>query len=94
MGMVRRGHTVCLAVPPGSKLRELAERNGLEVEVVALKKGRDDPLVLDFLSLISRHRIQVLNTHVRIASCLGWRWVASREHSALQGFRRGHRVQR
>ena len=37
MGMVRRGRTVCLAVPPWSKVRELAERNGLEVEVVALK---------------------------------------------------------
>lgn len=79
MGMVRRGHTVCLAVPPGSKLRELAERNGLEVEVVALKKGRDDPLVLDFLSLISRHQIQVLNTHGSVDQLQGTRGGSGRE---------------
>ena len=43
----------------------------MDVEVVALKKGRDEPLVLDFLSLISRHRIQVLNTHGSVDSSKG-----------------------
>lgn len=70
--MAARGHTVILAVPPKSRLHELADREGLGVEPVSLRLRRSVPLIFTFLALIRKHRIQILNTHGSVDS-----WTAS-----------------
>ncbi len=72
LGMVRRGHTVILAVPPESQLKDCAEEHRLHVEPMPLKKRRYGPLVFDFLRVIKRHGIQIVNTHGSLDS-----WTAS-----------------
>lgn len=71
-GMVRRGHTVILGVPPQSRLKQYAEREGLPISPVALKKSRLAPLIFEFLGMIRRHNIDILNTHGSLDS-----WTAS-----------------
>ena len=70
--MTKRGHTVTLAVPAESRLKEYAERNGLHVEPVSLRKSRYVSLVFDFVNLIGKNKIQVVNTHGSLDS-----WAAS-----------------
>ena len=70
--MAARGHTVILAVPPKSKLHDLAGREGLGVEPVSLGLRRFVPLIFTFLALIRKHHIQILNTHGSVDS-----WTAS-----------------
>jgi glycosyltransferase involved in cell wall biosynthesis len=71
-GMVRRGHSVMLAVPPQSWLKEHAERKGVRITQVALEKGRVVPLIFEFLVLIRNHKIDIVNTHGSLDS-----WTAS-----------------
>jgi glycosyltransferase involved in cell wall biosynthesis len=68
-GMVRRGHTVVLAVQPGSWLEGEGVRRRLPVEPVLQRQSRYPPLILEFLRLIKKHRIQIVNTH---GSVDGW----------------------
>jgi len=70
--MVRRGHAVVLAVPPGSDLQEYAKKHHVRVEPVSLKRRRYAALVFDFLKVIRKHGIQVVNTHGSLDS-----WTAS-----------------
>jgi len=70
-GMVRRGHMVILAVPPESRLKEYGERKGLRIAPVAVRRRRWIPLIVDFLSLIREHKIQILNTHGSVDSWTG-----------------------
>lgn len=72
VGMAKRGHTVILVVPPNSKLKECAERERLGVEPVSQKLSRFVSLIFEFLFLIRKHRIQILNTHGSVDS-----WTAS-----------------
>ena len=62
-GMSARGHAVTLAVPPESKIQELAGCRGLPVELISLRTHRWIPLIVDFLRLIRKHSIQIINTH-------------------------------
>ena len=61
--MSARGHGVTLAVPPESKIQELAGCRGLPVELISLRTHRWIPLIVDFLRLIRKHSIQIINTH-------------------------------
>lgn len=70
--MAARGHTLIFAVPPKSKLHELAEREGLRVEPLTLGWSRFLPSIFRFLALIRKHRIHIVNTHGSVDS-----WAAS-----------------
>jgi glycosyltransferase involved in cell wall biosynthesis len=72
VGMVRRGHAVVLAVPPDSDLQEYAKKHHVPVEPVSLKRRRYGALVFDFLKVIRKHGVQVVNTHGSLDS-----WTAS-----------------
>ncbi len=70
--MLGRGHSVTLAVPPESSLRDLAQRKGVPVIPITLRTARYVPLVYDFLRVIKRNAVQILNTHGSLDS-----WTAS-----------------
>lgn len=72
VGMARRGHAVVLAVPPDSDLQQYAKKHHVRVEPVSLKRRRYGALVFDFLRVIKKHGVQVVNTHGSLDS-----WTAS-----------------
>ena len=71
-GMLRRGHTVTLAAPSNSALRTEAERKGLPVVSLNMVRHRMPALILEFLRIIRKHDIQIVNTHGSLDS-----WTAS-----------------
>ena len=71
-GMLRRGHTVMLAAPSKSVLRTEAERKGLPVVSLNMVRHRMPALILEFLRIIRKHDIQIVNTHGSLDS-----WTAS-----------------
>lgn len=70
-GMIQRGHSVLLAVPPGSRLLQLADRCHIPVAPVRFSKSRYGPLVVECAHLIRDHGIQVVNTHNSVDSWTG-----------------------
>ncbi len=72
IGMNRRGHSVLLAVQPGSLLGRYANQSGVQTEVLNMQTVRFPWLVLEFLRIVKRYEIDVLHTHGSIDS-----WTAS-----------------
>ena len=72
LGMKARGHVVVLAVQPNSQLETHAKQRGLAVELVKMSQIRWLWLVWDFLKIVSKHKIEIINTHGSIDS-----WTAS-----------------
>ena len=70
--MARRGHTVVLAVPKGSRLGRRAEEEGMLVEPMGLTPKRFGILVGEFLSIMRRHQCHIVNSHGSLDS-----WTAS-----------------
>lgn len=71
-GMTKRGYPAILAVSPESRLRHEAERAGIPVEPVTFRQTRFAGLIVDFLRVIRRHEIRIVNTHGSLDS-----WTAS-----------------
>lgn len=67
-GMRERGHEVVLALQPHSALRECAERHGVPVAPIFMAPLRFGVLIRQFLTLIARYRIDLVNTHGSIES--------------------------
>ncbi len=72
LGMVNRGHTVIVAVPKGSQMASLAKQKELSIELTSSGKAAWINLVLIYLRIIRRHRVQIVNTHGSLDS-----WTAS-----------------
>ena len=71
-GMTARGHVVVLGVQPNSQLEVHAKQRGLSVELVKMGRLNWVWLVWNFLNLVSKHKIEIINTHGSIDS-----WTAS-----------------
>jgi len=67
-GMVKRGHYVVLAVQPCSQLAIRAKQHGIVVEEVNMSPVRWLWLIVVFLKIITRHQIEVVNSHGSIDS--------------------------
>ena len=71
-GMIKRGHTVVLAAQPGSQISARAFQYNIPVEMVNMAQVRWLWLILTFLKIIKKHRINIVHTHGSIDS-----WTAS-----------------
>ena len=63
LGMQARGHRVCLAVQPESRLCHEARATGLTVLTTPMRTVRWVPLIRTFRSWLMEFHIDVLNTH-------------------------------
>ncbi len=70
-GMRRRGHEVFLAVTQGGSLASHARESGFVVYEVPLKKSKAIPGFFQLLSIIKKHRIELVNTHSSWDAWLG-----------------------
>lgn len=71
-GMEKRGHTVVVAAPHGSRLAALAEQRGLQVRTTPSGKRGWLTLVPSYLGILKHYQIDVVNTHGSLDS-----WTAS-----------------
>ncbi|MBA3612030.1 MAG: glycosyltransferase family 4 protein [Nitrospirales bacterium] len=71
-GMEKRGHTVVVAAPHGSRLAALAEQRGLQVKTTTSGKRGWITLVPSYLWILKHCEIDVVNTHGSLDS-----WTAS-----------------
>lgn len=71
-GMEKRGHTVVVAAPHGSRLAALAEQRGLQVKTTTAGKLGWFTLVPSYLRILKHYEIDVVNTHGSLDS-----WTAS-----------------
>ncbi len=71
-GMAKRGHEVIVAIPKGSQMAPLAQQKKIAIEFTASRKTAWISLVVTYLRIIRRYRIQVVNTHGSLDS-----WTAS-----------------
>ena len=71
-GMEKRGHTVVVAAPHGSRLAALAEQRGLRVQIITSGKRGWITLVPSYLRILKHYEIDVVNTHGSLDS-----WTAS-----------------
>lgn len=71
-GMIKRGHVVVLAAQPGSQILARAFQYDIPVESVDMSRVRWVWLIVTFLKLFQKHRINVVHTHGSIDS-----WTAS-----------------
>lgn len=71
-GMEKRGHTVIVAAPHGSRLAVLAEKRGLQVKRTSSGKRGWITLVPSYLRILKHYEIDVVNTHGSLDS-----WTAS-----------------
>lgn len=71
-GMAQRGHQIVLAVPAKSRLRDAAEKAGVPVEPLRFHNGRFPALVLEFMRILRRREVRIVNTHGSLDS-----WTAS-----------------
>lgn len=62
-GMEKRGHTVVVAAPQGSRLAALAEQRGLQVKTTTFGKQGWITLVPSYLRILKHCEIDVVNTH-------------------------------
>ena len=68
-GMRSRGHEVIFAVVQGGILAKKARESGFSVYEVPLTKSKTLPALLQLISIINRHQIDLVNTH---SSCDAW----------------------
>ena len=71
-GMKRRGHAVVLAAQADAKITRKARALEIPVEVLDMSRSRYLLLVNDFIRIMKKHHIQIVNTHGSIDS-----WTAS-----------------
>ncbi len=71
-GMKQRGHEIFLALPKGSQMIHLAEQKELSFELTPSGNLAWGSLILTYLQMIHRHRIQIVTTHGSLDS-----WTAS-----------------
>ncbi len=71
-GMRARGHYVVLVAQPNSQIAQRAHEYGIVTELVKMGRIRWVWLVWVFLRLVSRHAVEIVNTHGSIDS-----WTAS-----------------
>ena len=71
-GMKRRGHVVVLAAQAEAKIARKAREMEIPVEVLDMSRSRYLSLVNDFIKIMKKHHIQIVNTHGSIDS-----WTAS-----------------
>ncbi len=62
-GMEKRGHTVVVAAPYGSRLAALAEQRGLQVRTTTSGKRGWITLIPSYLRILKHCEIDVVNTH-------------------------------
>lgn len=62
-GMEKRGHTVVVAAPHGSRLAALAEQRGLQVKTTTSGKRGWMTLIPSYLRILKHCEIDVVNTH-------------------------------
>ena len=71
-GMNQRGHSVVLVVQPTSLLGQYAKQLGIRTEMLNMQTVRFPLLILEFLRIVQRYRVDVLHTHGSVDS-----WTAS-----------------
>ena len=71
-GMKKRGHAVVLAAQADAKITKKARELDIPVEVLDMSRSRYVSLVYDFMRIMKKHDIQIVNTHGSIDS-----WTAS-----------------
>ena len=71
-GMKRRGHVVVLAAQADAEIARKARALEIPVEVLDMSRSRYLSLVNDFMRIMKKHHIQIVNTHGSIDS-----WTAS-----------------
>ena len=71
-GMKRRGHSVVLAAQADAKIAKKARALDIPVEILDMSRSRFVSLVYDFVRIMKKHHIQIVNTHGSIDS-----WTAS-----------------
>ena len=72
VGMIRRGHSVVLAAQAHAMIVKKARALDIPVEVLDMSRSRYVSLVYDFIRIMKKHHIQIVNTHGSIDS-----WTAS-----------------
>jgi glycosyltransferase involved in cell wall biosynthesis len=70
-GMRSRGHEVVFAVARGGSLASHARKAGFVVYEVPLKKSQFFPALFQLISIIRKHRIDIVNTHSSSDAWLG-----------------------
>lgn len=71
LGMRQRGHEVILAIAKGGKLVERARKQGFTVYEMEFKKQFSFSALFQLLRIISKHRIDIVNTHSSMDAWLG-----------------------
>lgn len=70
-GMRKRGHEIVFAVVRGGNLAREAKKAGFVVYEISLKKSQGLMAVFQLVSIIRRHRIELVNTHSSSDAWLG-----------------------
>lgn len=70
-GFKARGHYVALACRAEAKIRQWAEKEGIEVFVVPFRKALDIDSIFKLIKIIKNNKIEIVNTHSGIDSWCG-----------------------
>ena len=70
--MKKLGHHIIIAAQPGSGIIPAIEREGFDKEILSMKKKDFITSIIQFVTIISKHNVDIVNTHSSWDS-----WIAS-----------------
>ncbi|MBI4679823.1 MAG: glycosyltransferase family 4 protein [Nitrospirae bacterium] len=70
--MKKLGHDIIIAAQPGSGIIPAIEREGFDKEILSMKKKDFITSIIQFVTIISKHNVDIVNTHSSWDS-----WIAS-----------------